>query len=319
MARFGVFLPAFGYPTITMEYLKEAAQEAEALGYDTLQVADHPIYTEGLASFGHKGLYDPIVTLSQLAAVTTKIHLGAGVLLVPLRHPYMLAKTLATLDRASGGRLDTGVGIGAYEPDYKNTGNAFKTRGRAYDEALEVMIRLWTEDNVTYDGEFYQLENVTLEPKPIQKPYPGLWFGGGVRKTWERAARIGCGWGPWAPTLNHMREGIAAIRSAAEKEGRDLNGFRFICEAWCAVDDDVKRAESAIQPALSYFVEHHQMDIGMEFMHTNSFIGPPEKISARIQEWIDIGVDEFHLAFCPWESCKESLRVIAEKVMPQFK
>ena len=90
MARFGVFLPAFGYPTITMEYLKEAAQEAEALGYDTLQVADHPIYTEGLAAFGHKGLYDPIVTLSQLAAVTTKIHLGAGVLLVPLRHPYML-------------------------------------------------------------------------------------------------------------------------------------------------------------------------------------------------------------------------------------
>lgn len=319
MAMFGVFLPAFGYPAITLEFLKEAAQEAEDLGYTGVYVADHPIYTEGLASFGQKGIYDPIVTLSQIAAVTSTIKVGVGVLLVPLRHPLMLAKSLATLDVASNGRLDNGVGVGAYEPDYRSTATPFRKRGRMYDEALEVITRLWTEDSVTHDGEFYQLDGVSLQPKPVQKPCPGFWFGGDARRTWERAARIGSGWGPWAPTIEHMQNGMMAIREIARAEGRDLTGFRFICEAWTAVDDDVKRAENAVEPALSYFVKHHQMDIGMDFMHSNSFIGPPEKIAARLQEWIDIGVEEFHLAFCPWEKCRESMRVVAEKVMPQFR
>ncbi len=302
-----------------MALLKEAAQEAEALGYESLQVADHPIYTEGLASFGQKGIYDPIVTLSQLAAVTHRIRVGAGVLLVPLRHPFMLAKSISTLDQASDGRVDMGVGIGAYEPDYRATGVAFKTRGRAYDECLELMIRLWTEDEVTYNGDFFQVEGVTLEPKPVQKPHPGLWFGGGVRRTWERAARLGVGWGPWAPTLEHMAEGMAAIREIAKEDGRDLSNFRFICEAWTAVDSDVKKAEDAVGPALAYFQKHHAMDVGMDFMHANSFIGPPEKIADRMQEFIDVGVTEFHFAFCPWERCREGIRTMAEKVLPRFK
>ncbi|MFQ5914840.1 MAG: LLM class flavin-dependent oxidoreductase [Nitrospinota bacterium] len=318
VVSFGAFLPAFGYPAITMEYLKEAAQEAEALGYETVQVADHPIYTEGLAAFGQKGIYDPIVTLSQIAAVTQRIRVGAAVLLVPLRHPFMLAKSISTLDRASGGRVDMGVGVGAYEPDYHSTGNPFKTRGRAYDESLEVMVRLWTEDEVTYIGDFYQLDKVTLEPKPVQKPYPALWFGGGVPKTWERAARFGAGWGPWAPSLEHMTEGMAAIRKNAGELGRDISDFRFICEAWTAIDPDMKRAEEAVRPALAYFQKHHAMDIGMEFMHTNSFIGPPEKIADRMQEFIDIGVNEFHFSFCPWERCREGIRLMAEEVLPRF-
>jgi alkanesulfonate monooxygenase len=301
-----------------MDFLKDAAREAEGLGYEGVYVADHPIYTEGLASFGHKGIYDPIVLMSQIAAATSKISFGAGVLLVPLRHPMMLAKTISTLDVASNGRVDMGVGIGAYEPDYASTGTPFKKRGRMFDEALEVMTRLWTEESVTYQGDFYQLDNVSLQPKPVQKPHPGFWFGGGVQRTWERAARIGIGWGPWAPTLDHMKEGMAAIREIAKAEGRDLSNFRFICEAWTALDDDVKKAEEAIQPALSYFQKHHEMDIGMEFMHTNSFIGPPAKIAEQIQGFIDIGVDEFHFAFCPWESCRDAMRVMAEKVLPQF-
>lgn len=318
MTSFGVFLPTFGYPAITMDYLKEAAREAERLGYNSLQVADHPIYTEGLASFGQKGIYDPMVTLSQLAAVTDRIRVGGGVLLVPLRHPLMLAKAIATLDVASHGRVDMGVGIGAYEPDYKATGVPFQTRGKAYDEALELMIRLWTQDRVTYRGSFYQLENVSVEPKPHQKPHPPLWFGGGVKRTWERAARWGAGWGPWAPTLEHMKEGMAAIRENAKRIGRDLSGFRFICEGWTAIGYDMQACEDALRPALTYFQKHHAMDVGMEFMHTNSFIGPPEKIADRMREFLDIGVTEFHFAFCPWTQCVESMRLMAEKVLPRF-
>ena len=318
MPSFGVFLPTFGYPAITMDHLKASAKEAERLGFDSLQVADHPIYTEGLAAFGQKGIYDPLVTLAQLAAVTQRIRVGAGVLLVPLRHPLMLAKMIATLDVASHGRVDMGVGIGAYEPDYESTGVTFKTRGRAYDEGLELMTRLWTTDKVTFKGQFYQLDNVGVEPKPHQKPHPPLWFGGGVPRVWERAAKYGAGWGPWAPTIEHMKEGMAAIKDQAKKIGRDMAGFRFIVEAWTAIGYDLSTCEDAVRPALSYFIKHHQMDIGMEFMHTNSFIGSPEKIADRIQQFVDIGVTEFHFSFCPWESCLESMRLMAEEVLPRF-
>jgi alkanesulfonate monooxygenase len=302
-----------------MDHLKAFGKEAEGLGYESLQVADHPIYTEGLASFGQKGIYDPLVTLSQLAAVTSRIRIGGGVLLVPLRHPLMLAKAIATLDVASHGRVDMGVGIGAYVPDFKATGVDFHTRGRAYDEALEIMTRLWTQDNVTFEGKFYRLDQVSLEPKPRQKPHPPLWFGGGVKRTWERAARWGAGWGPWAPTLEHMQQGMAAIRSHAQKLGRDLSGFRFICEAWTAVGDDLAQCEDAVRPALAYFQKHHQMDVGMDYMHTNSFIGSPEKIAERMRQFLDIGVTEFHFAFCPWESCLASMRLMAERVLPRFR
>ncbi|MBI2880936.1 MAG: LLM class flavin-dependent oxidoreductase [Candidatus Tectomicrobia bacterium] len=319
MIRFGAFLPGFGYPAISMDFLKEAAQEAEALGYESLQLPDHPIYTEGLAAFGQKGLYDPIVAMSQLAAVTRRIKVGTAVLLVPLQNPFLLAKAISTLDQASGGRVELGVGIGAYEPDYKATNVPYRTRGRAFDEILDLLVRLWTEDEVTHRGEFFQMDKVTLEPKPVQKPHPGLWFGGGVRKTWERAARLGVGWGPWAPTLEHMAEGIGAIREMAKTAGRDLSNFRFICEAWTAVDYDIKRAEDAVRPALAYFQKHHAMDVGMDFMHENSFIGPPEKIADRMQEFVEVGVNEFHFACCPWERCREGMRLVAEKVLPRFR
>lgn len=318
MPSFGVFLPTFGYPAITTDHLKAFAREAERLGYESLQVADHPIYTEGLAAFGQKGIYDPLVTLAQLAAVTERIRIGAGVLLVPLRHPLMLAKMISTLDVASHGRVDMGVGIGAYVPDYKATGIDFHTRGRAYDEALDIMTRLWTQDNVTFQGKFYRLDTVSVEPKPHQKPHPPLWFGGGVQRTWERAARYGAGWGPWAPTLEHMKEGMAAIREHAKKLGRDLSRFRFICEGWTAIGHDMGQCEDAVRPALTYFQKHHQMDVGMDYMHTNSFIGPPAKVADRIRQFLDIGVTEFHFAFCPWESCLESMRLMAEEVLPRF-
>src|SRR3970040_154177 len=139
MPSFGVFLPPFGYPAITMDHLKASAKEAERLGFDSLQVADHPIYTEGLAAFGQNGIYDQLVTLATLPASPKRSRVGAGVLLVPLRHPLMLAKMIATLDVASHGRVDMGVGIGAYEPDYRATGVPFHTRGRAYDGALDLM------------------------------------------------------------------------------------------------------------------------------------------------------------------------------------
>lgn len=319
MVEFGAFLPAFGYPAVTMDHLKEAAREAEKLGYQSLQVGDHYLYTEGLAAFGQKGMYEAMITLSQLAAVTAKIRLGAGVLLVPLRNPLMLAHMIATLDQASGGRVDMGVGIGNYKREFDAANISFKTRARVQEETLKLMVRLWTEDEVTHRGEFFQMERVTLEPKPLQKPYPGFWFGGEVRKTFERAVRLGVGWGPWSPTTEHMAEGVTAIREFGAELGRDLSKFRFICETWTAIDRNAKKAEDALRPALEYFRKHHQMDIDMSYMRRNCFIGTPDEVAERIQAFIEVGANEFHFAFCPWVRCREGMRLMAEEVIPRFK
>src|SRR5258705_1164613 len=122
---------------------------------------------------------EPISLLSALAGVTHTIKLGTMVLVLPLRNPAYFAKEWATLDLLSGGRSILGVGVGWHEEEFGLMGIPHKERGRRMDEMLELVTALWAGDNVTYSGKYYQVKNLTIDPKPTQKPHPPIWIGGG--------------------------------------------------------------------------------------------------------------------------------------------
>jgi probable F420-dependent oxidoreductase len=165
--------------------------------------------------------------LSALAGVTRTIKLGTMVLVLPLRNPVYFAKEWATLDLLSGGRTILGVGVGWHEEEFGLMGIPHKERGRRMDEMLELVTALWAGDNVTYAGKYYQVKNLTIDPKPVQKPHPPIWIGGHSPAALRRVARLGDGWHPVganpavplrAPELSAA---LAELRRLTEAEGRD--------------------------------------------------------------------------------------------------
>ena len=178
--KFGFTLPSYTWPGLdyemTYRVTKEMARRAEALGYDSLTVWDHLLTAPGL--YGGSWL-DPLMVLACAAGATEKIPLGTNILVVPIRHPVLLAKELGTLDAMSGGRFFLGVGPGWNEPEFTSMGISMRERGRRTDEILDVVKLLLTEENVSFNGEFYQFENVTIEPRP--ETYFPVWVAGGSR------------------------------------------------------------------------------------------------------------------------------------------
>ena len=165
-----------------------------------------------LAPLGHAGgelvnwrYADPIAMLSYLAAVSKKLRLIPWVMVLPYRRPVELANGLATIDSLSGGRLVFGAGAGSQESEFKLVGASRKERGRITDEWLDVIIELWTNPKATYSGRYTDFENVNLAVKPVQKPRPPIWIGGGSRAAVRRAIRVGDVWAP--PAFSFPREG----------------------------------------------------------------------------------------------------------------
>lgn len=230
---FGVELRNVG-PDVTPERLRTAARTAEDLGFDALWVSDHVVIPTTFAStypYARPGafqvaqtenFYEALSTLAYLAGQTTRIRLGTSVLVVPQRNPVLTAKQLATLDALSGGRLIVGVGVGWFREEFEALGAAtFDQRGAATDDYLRVFKALWTAETSSYEGSFYRLPPVRAFPKPAQRPRPPLWVGGTGPACWRRAATLGDGWHAIRPQRPDLLAGLAAVRTHAERTGRD--------------------------------------------------------------------------------------------------
>lgn len=175
--RFGVQLRG----VTTAQEWREKCQRVEALGYGTLHVADH--FPRGLGAFA---------ALATAAAITERIRVGTFVLANDFRHPAMLAKEAATLDLLSDGRFEVGIGAGWLRSEYEATGIPFDRAGVRIDrlaEAIPLIKRLWTEDNVTAEGRFYQVTDLSILPRPVQTPHPPIMVGGGGQRVLSLAAR----------------------------------------------------------------------------------------------------------------------------------
>jgi probable F420-dependent oxidoreductase len=199
------------------------AVRAEELGFDSVWTHDH-VFNVGhvLDRIGGRPYYEPLTLLSFVAARTTRVRLGTSVLVLPYHNPIRLAKTAATLDVLSGGRLILGVGVGAIENEMEAMGSPFKERGAITDEAMAVMRTLWTEEDPRFDGKYSRFAGMKFSPKPLQKPSIPLVIGGVSRAAIRRAARLGDGWQPLGLSPEALGQGIAALREEARAAGRDV-------------------------------------------------------------------------------------------------
>jgi probable F420-dependent oxidoreductase len=209
-----------------------ASQEAEQAGFESVWVPEHlvlPVKMSGSPHTGHATppippsmpAYDVWVSLALVAASTSTIRLGTHVYNIGLRHPFVTARAVATLDVFSGGRVEFGIGASWLEEEWDAMQLDFASRGRRVDEAIEICQLLWSEDVVEYHGEFFDFEPVMFNPKPIQQPIP-IVVGGDSRAALRRTANIGEGWIPMNTPVDVLRpqvDRVNEMRAAAGRSG----------------------------------------------------------------------------------------------------
>ncbi len=206
--------------------IREWTQAAEDMGYEYVLFSDHIVggnpvtYPKARGNTAATPYHEPFVTMGYLAAVTSRIKLTTGVLVLPQRQTALAAKQAAEVDVLSGGRLILGVGVGGSKLEYEAQHENIHDRGRRLDEQIEVLRLLWTQPAVTFHGKYHDLSDVAINPRPVQQPIP-IWVGGRADAVLERAGRVADGWVPSSGTdLGPMIEKIAR---AAEAAGRSID------------------------------------------------------------------------------------------------
>ena len=232
--RFFVTYPLVAHPSspdlLTRDAIKQFSQTAELSGFDGIGFTDHPAPTaRWLRAGGHDAL-DPFVTLSFCAAVTERIRLIPNIVVLPYRHPLIVAKMVATLDMLSEGRFTLAVATGYLKGEYKALGVDFERRNVLFDQALEVIRGVWAEDDFTYEGDEISANALAVNPKP--RPVPPLWIGGNSRQSRRRVAVHGDGWTPFpAPRTMSQTTKTAPLETVEDLAQMLDELWRFVDEA----------------------------------------------------------------------------------------
>jgi probable F420-dependent oxidoreductase len=213
--------------------------EAERLGYESVWLPEHLVFTRAMSSSPYPGqehppvppdtpVFDAFAYLAFLAAKTERIRLGTHVFNIGLRHPFTTARGVQTVDQVSNGRFEFGVGASWLRQEWDAAQLDFSTRGRRVDEAIEVCKRLWSEATVSHDGEFFAFEAVAFEPKPVQRPWPPILVGGESAAALRRAARHGDGWLGMGHTFESAVEQVDRLRRELDAHDRDPSTFQIV-------------------------------------------------------------------------------------------
>ena len=228
--KVGISLPQLG-PQASAENLIRVARRAEEIGYDSAWVLErilwptnpkepYPASPDGSLPEAYQIVFDPLESLTFVAAHTSKIRLGTSVLVLPYHTPIQLARRIATLDVLSGGRVDVGVGVGWSRDEFEAVGTPYERRGARCDEFLQAMIAVWTKDPVSFDGQFYHIPESKVGPKPLQKPHPPIYVAGFGAYAFERAAKYGSGWNPSGiPSWEWLERMIKQLHETARVAG----------------------------------------------------------------------------------------------------
>ena len=239
--KVGVNVINFGAAT-TPAVLLGWARMAQEAGYDAIMVSDHVVGTPDVAGrYAH--FYDPLTTLAFFAGVTEGLELGTTVLVLPYRHPLLVARMTANLDRLSGGRFILGVGVGWSKLEYAALNVPFNQRGAIADESLDLIEQAWTKDLLSFEGRFFRVHEAHTGPRPLRQPHPPVWVGGRSEAAMRRAVRFGTHWHPnWARLPWLRDEGWPRLREIAGSMGAKLPGlapriFLGITDAPLAADE----------------------------------------------------------------------------------
>jgi probable F420-dependent oxidoreductase len=232
---------------------------------------------------GAAGSLAPLETLTYAAACTERLRLGCAVFILPLHNPLHLAKAISSLDCISHGRVDVGIATGGRGRPFAAFGiDADKPVAR-FNEALALMKVCWTEREINFDGRLWKLQGASMEPKPVQKPYPPIWFGGSVPAGMRRAVRHGDGFmGAGSQTTAQFAEQVKVVRAELSAQGREPDTFRIGKRVYIHVDDDAARGRQRLEDALA---RHY----GRGGWSENIVVGPPEACAAGVRAVADAG------------------------------
>ncbi|MEM4304277.1 MAG: LLM class flavin-dependent oxidoreductase [Candidatus Caldarchaeum sp.] len=315
-------------PEYTFKKLLELAALVDELGFDSVWVGD---------SFAARPRLDPLTTLAAIAVKTSKVRLGTACLNFPWRNALLFAQQWATLDLLSGGRtvLGLGTGLGSrktpIEKEYEMLGIPFKDRVERLEEGVYVLKKLWTENNVSYRGRFYAFEDLTLEPKPLQKPHPPIYLVAWPfkwrdvdnlypvdarlsRRMMERVAKIGDGWmvdGGTTPAS--WRKCYEELAEAASKYGRDLEQITTCIQFTGTISNEREKAQSEGRIFLSEYYYAEKYD-PISFFHC---FGTPDDWIKSIDEYIEAGMRGFILRFAAKDQFGQ-VKIFSDHVMPSL-
>jgi probable F420-dependent oxidoreductase len=334
--RIGVVIPncmeglIFPYPFADEQQMVEMAVAAEAMGFDSLSVNDHFTTQRYVARMwpAPPRYYEPMVLYGYIAAMTKRVHLETGILVLPMRDPVVLAKQVSTLDVLSGGRVLLGVGLGAYREEFEaaHAATPRPPRKALLEERMVALRELLTKPQASFEGRYVHFRDIEISPRPVQNPIP-MYSGGNSRAGLERAARYCEGWLPAILTPEETRRMSGEIREHAQRIGRDLTGFDFAVQQGISIGRT--RAEARQRFLESQLWEHLQSLKGatlkfqdLDKIEEHSFIGPPEAIVDRIHAYREAGATSLPgLIFAvrtPKEAL-ESMELFASRVLPHVK
>ena len=245
----GITLPQAGQQA-TRENVVRMAQNAEKEGFDSLWVFErllwpinpqtpYPGRPDGRLPIESQNVFDPLETLTYVAANTNKISLGTSVIDMLFHNPVVLARRFATLDVLSEGRTIWGLGIGWSKDEYQVSNIPFKDRGKRADEFIQILKRIWTDDVVEFRGKFYNIPASKIGPKPVQKPHPPVYMGGFSTNTYSRIVNYDAdGWlGIIGGPLEYLENTIKTIKDIANKANKNPNNFNVILLTWPNIVD----------------------------------------------------------------------------------
>ena len=279
--RFGIAIPQY----VTGGRFDPAAlrgflTRAEELGFEGAWTGE-----QVLGTMPHLG---PLEVMAYAAACTERIRIGCAALITSLHSPVHLAKSLSTLDQLSGGRLDVAIATGGRFRPFAAFGVDPATFVARFTEGLELMRALWAKDRFDFDGRFWQLENAAMEPKPVQKPHPPIWFGAGAPASLRRAVRLGDGFlGAGSTTTEAFAGHVQVIRTALADQGRDPASFPIAKRVYIAVDDDPARARERIAAALDELYGY----FGLRDLGAVAIAGTPDDCAAGLREVAAAGAE----------------------------
>jgi probable F420-dependent oxidoreductase len=253
----------------------------EDAGYDLLTTGEHMVF--------FRPILDVVTVLAHAAAVTKKIKLVPSTLILPLRHPTIMAKELTSLDILSKGRLIASVGIGGdYPREFQACGVSMGERGKRANEGIEIMRKYWNKERFDYNGQIFQLEDVDMLPPPHQPGGPPLWVCGRSDPAMRRAARLGDGWQPYMYTPELLAESVEKIKGFAEEYNRPLaDDFAFTSFMYVSMHEDVQEARNRAIEQLSY-----RFNMPFEkIVDKYCAYGPPERIIEHLGQYVEAGAN----------------------------
>jgi len=310
--RFGLALKNFTIPgePADAEGLLRMASQAESLGFDSVWVWDHIL----LGSRRAFPVLESLTMLAALAVATKRVELGTAVLVLSLRNPILLAKATSTLDVLSNGRLTLGVAAGWYLREFAAVGIDHHRRGMVFLRNLELLERLWREDDISGEVAGYRLDHVTMLPHPVQQPRPRLLIGGYVDAVLKRVAERSDGWLNYFYTADSFRRSWKRVLSFAQDAGRDPNELDNVSELPICVGDSFAQASKA---ASSFIDAYFDIPSWSDCSPQSAVCGTPDECVEQLLEHVDAGVK--HFVFVPADYDPEQVHRIATEVVPRMR